>query len=136
MEMRHSSKESMGELNSRAIRWLEKVLTVHLAASCTRLVHLENIPTRPAPDWSIVRIYPRVLPLRGGVRRLAGDGGLGESAPLPEAYLRCPASTTVLALQQVCITSTPAPGRSLAAPIGSRAFGADRCQEERIPSTL
>eukprot|EP00976_Prorocentrum_cordatum_P001358 27139-Prorocentrum_minimum.AAC.1 len=30
-------------------------------ASCVRLVHRENIPARPASDWSIVRRYPHVL---------------------------------------------------------------------------
>eukprot|EP00976_Prorocentrum_cordatum_P063073 1176969-Prorocentrum_minimum.AAC.2 len=29
--------------------------------SCVRLVRHENIPTLPASDWSVVRIYPRFL---------------------------------------------------------------------------
>eukprot|EP00976_Prorocentrum_cordatum_P090047 1187953-Prorocentrum_minimum.AAC.1 len=29
--------------------------------SCVRLVRHENIPARPASDWSVMRIYPRVL---------------------------------------------------------------------------
>ena len=30
-------------------------------ASCVRLVRHENIPARPASDWSVMKIYPRVL---------------------------------------------------------------------------
>eukprot|EP00976_Prorocentrum_cordatum_P075201 1181820-Prorocentrum_minimum.AAC.1 len=35
-------------------------------ASCVRLVRRGNIPTHPASDWSVVRIYPCVLRLIGG----------------------------------------------------------------------
>ena len=34
-------------------------------ASCVRLVRRETIPTLPASDWSVVRIYPRFLRLIG-----------------------------------------------------------------------
>eukprot|EP00976_Prorocentrum_cordatum_P008495 169637-Prorocentrum_minimum.AAC.1 len=34
-------------------------------ATCVGLVHRENIPTLPAYDWSVVRIYPRFLRMIG-----------------------------------------------------------------------
>eukprot|EP00976_Prorocentrum_cordatum_P109044 1194954-Prorocentrum_minimum.AAC.1 len=33
--------------------------------TCARWVHREGIPTRPASDWSVVRIYPHALRLIG-----------------------------------------------------------------------